>query len=192
MVNFVLLNVFVLWITVLDPCTKLLLALSFVCRLDFTSGHESTLMFFLSWKQIGPCSKETVLRMRSVHESSKWLTEVQTWATLFRHVEDSAIAHHRRYRRRMYCVRLVHLMAFCPSLVFWRCRHGICFCELVFYLFSCSKRTVHKKRTKWKHGKQMNKETKLRIHNITAKVAMKFGSEAWVLNKREEQRLEAA
>jgi len=41
-------------------------------------------------------------------------------------------------------------------------------------------------------GKQMKKETKLRIHNITAKAALKFGSEAWVLKKREEQRLEAA
>ena len=41
-------------------------------------------------------------------------------------------------------------------------------------------------------GKQMNKETKLRIHNITAKAALKFGSEACVLKKREEQRLEAA
>ena len=41
-------------------------------------------------------------------------------------------------------------------------------------------------------GKQMNKETKLRIHNITANAALKFGSEAWVLMKREEQRLEAA
>ena len=41
-------------------------------------------------------------------------------------------------------------------------------------------------------GKQMNKETKLRIYNITAKAALKFGSEVWVLNKREEQRLEAA
>ena len=38
----------------------------------------------------------------------------------------------------------------------------------------------------------MNKETKLRIHNITAKAASKFGTEAWVLKKREEQRLEAA
>ena len=38
----------------------------------------------------------------------------------------------------------------------------------------------------------MNKETKLRIHNITAKAVLKFGSEAWVLKKREEQRLEAA
>ena len=38
----------------------------------------------------------------------------------------------------------------------------------------------------------MNKETKLRVHNITAKAALKFGSEAWVLKKREEQRLEAA
>ena len=26
-------------------------------------------------------------------------------------------------------------------------------------------------------GKQMNKETKLRIHNITAKAALKFGNE---------------
>ena len=41
-------------------------------------------------------------------------------------------------------------------------------------------------------GKQMNKETKLRIHNITAKAALKFGSEAWLLKKRDEQRLEAA
>jgi len=40
-------------------------------------------------------------------------------------------------------------------------------------------------------GKQMNKETKFRIHNITVKAALKFGSEAWVLKKREEQRLEA-
>ena len=37
----------------------------------------------------------------------------------------------------------------------------------------------------------MNKETKLRIYNITAKAALKFGSEAWVLKKREGQRLEA-
>jgi len=41
-------------------------------------------------------------------------------------------------------------------------------------------------------GKQMNKETKLRIHNITARAVLKSGSEAWVLKKREEQRLEAA
>ena len=41
-------------------------------------------------------------------------------------------------------------------------------------------------------GKQMNKETTLRIHNITAKASLKFGSEAWVLKKREEQRLEVA
>ena len=34
----------------------------------------------------------------------------------------------------------------------------------------------------------MNKETKLRIHNIKAKAALKFESEAWVLKKREVQR----
>jgi hypothetical protein len=38
----------------------------------------------------------------------------------------------------------------------------------------------------------MNKETKLRIHNITAKAALKFGSEDWVKKKKEKQRLEAA
>jgi len=38
----------------------------------------------------------------------------------------------------------------------------------------------------------MNEETKLGIHNITAKATLKFGSEAWVLRKRQEQRLEAA
>jgi len=32
---------------------------------------------------------------------------------------------------------------------------------------------------------------KVQFHNITAKAALKFGSQAWVL-KREEQRLEAA
>jgi len=30
----------------------------------------------------------------------------------------------------------------------------------------------------------------LTIQNITAKAALKFGSEAWVLKKRKEQRLE--
>jgi len=38
----------------------------------------------------------------------------------------------------------------------------------------------------------MNKETKLRIQHITAKAALKSGSEVWVLKKREEQRLETA
>jgi hypothetical protein len=38
----------------------------------------------------------------------------------------------------------------------------------------------------------MNKETKLRIHNVTAKEVLKFRSETWVLKKREEQRSEAA
>jgi len=38
----------------------------------------------------------------------------------------------------------------------------------------------------------MNKETTLRIHNITAKRALKFGYEAWALRKRGEQFLEAA
>jgi hypothetical protein len=34
-------------------------------------------------------------------------------------------------------------------------------------------------------GKQMTKETKLKIHNITAKAVLKFGSEFWVLKKRD-------
>jgi len=37
-----------------------------------------------------------------------------------------------------------------------------------------------------------NEQRKLRIHNITAKSALKLGREAWVLKKREEQRIEAA
>jgi hypothetical protein len=41
-------------------------------------------------------------------------------------------------------------------------------------------------------GKEMTKETKLRTHNITAKAALKFGSEARALKERDEQRLEAA
>jgi hypothetical protein len=38
----------------------------------------------------------------------------------------------------------------------------------------------------------MTTETKLRIQNITAKVELKSGREAWKLKKRDEQRLEAA
>jgi hypothetical protein len=41
----------------------------------------------------------------------------------------------------------------------------------------------------WRH---MTKETELRIHNITVKVALKFCSEAWVLRKGREQSLEAS
>jgi hypothetical protein len=37
----------------------------------------------------------------------------------------------------------------------------------------------------------VNKETKLRIQNITAKEEIKFGSEVWIPKKRKEQRLEA-
>jgi hypothetical protein len=38
----------------------------------------------------------------------------------------------------------------------------------------------------------MTKETKLRIHNITAKADLKFGSEALVLKKQDKHSLEAA
>jgi hypothetical protein len=38
-------------------------------------------------------------------------------------------------------------------------------------------------------GKQMSNQTNLRIHNITA---LTYGSETWMLNKRDKQRLEAA
>jgi hypothetical protein len=41
-------------------------------------------------------------------------------------------------------------------------------------------------------GIQMTKETELKIHNITAKVAIKFVNEAWMLKKRDEQRLETS
>jgi hypothetical protein len=41
-------------------------------------------------------------------------------------------------------------------------------------------------------GKQMSNQTKLRIHNKTAKTALRYESETWVLNKRDKQRLEAA
>ena len=40
--------------------------------------------------------------------------------------------------------------------------------------------------------KQIKEKTKPRIRNITAQAALKFGSEAWVLRKRQEQRSEAA
>jgi hypothetical protein len=41
-------------------------------------------------------------------------------------------------------------------------------------------------------GKQITTETKLKLLNITSKPALKYGSETWVMNKRDTQRLEAA
>jgi hypothetical protein len=41
-------------------------------------------------------------------------------------------------------------------------------------------------------GKQMTTETKLKLHNITSKPALKYRSETWVMNKRDTQRLEGA
>jgi len=41
-------------------------------------------------------------------------------------------------------------------------------------------------------GKQIAKETKLRIHIIIAKTALKFDSEAGILEKTDEQRPQAA
>jgi hypothetical protein len=38
----------------------------------------------------------------------------------------------------------------------------------------------------------MNKGTKIRIHNFTAKTTLEFGCEAWVLKKKEKQLLKAA
>jgi hypothetical protein len=49
----------------------------------------------------------------------------------------------------------------------------------IHYLYSTYKKT------------KLNMETKLGVHNITAKAALKFGSETWVLKKRGEQGLEA-
>jgi hypothetical protein len=43
-----------------------------------------------------------------------------------------------------------------------------------------------------KYKRQMYNQRKLRIHNITAKAALKYGSETWMLNKRDTQCLGAA
>ena len=75
--------------------------------------------------------------------------------------------------------------------------HAFSFANFYFQFDYCFYRLYNKingakRRHFGKQMKQMNKETKLRIHNITAKTALKFGSEAWVLRKSEEQRLEGA
>jgi hypothetical protein len=41
-------------------------------------------------------------------------------------------------------------------------------------------------------GKHMTTDTKFRIHNITSKAALCYGSEIWTVNKRDAQKLEAA
>jgi len=53
---------------------------------------------------------------------------------------------------------------------------------------SCDRNKRDCTETFWKTKEQR----KLRIHNITAKAALKFGSKAWVPKKRDEQHLEAA
>ena len=71
-------------------------------------------------------------------------------------------------------------------------------CRLVRWLVCISGRVICfvtpsyilVKSSKGRSGPTLN--TTPKIHNITAKAALKFGSEVWVLKKREEQRLEAA
>jgi hypothetical protein len=41
-------------------------------------------------------------------------------------------------------------------------------------------------------GKQMTTDTKLWLHNITSKASLCYGSENWIINKRDAQKLEAA
>ena len=41
-------------------------------------------------------------------------------------------------------------------------------------------------------GREKTKITKLRIHSVTDKATLKFGSEIWVLKETEEQRPERA
>jgi hypothetical protein len=41
-------------------------------------------------------------------------------------------------------------------------------------------------------GKQMSKETQLRLHNITSKSTLRYGSENWILKQIHRQRLEEA
>jgi hypothetical protein len=41
-------------------------------------------------------------------------------------------------------------------------------------------------------GKQMTTDTKLQLRNITSKASLGYGSENWIINKRDAQKLEAA
>jgi hypothetical protein len=41
-------------------------------------------------------------------------------------------------------------------------------------------------------GKHMTIDTKLQIHNITSKAALCYGSEVWIINKRDAQKLQVA
>jgi hypothetical protein len=41
-------------------------------------------------------------------------------------------------------------------------------------------------------GKQMTTDTTLRLHNITSKASLCYGSENWTINNRDAQNLEAA
>jgi hypothetical protein len=47
-------------------------------------------------------------------------------------------------------------------------------------------------KSKRNFSKHMTTDTKLRLHNITSKVSLCYGSENWIINKRDAQKLEVA
>jgi hypothetical protein len=87
----------------------------------------------------------------------------------------------------LYCSACFGIL-FCPSSV----RVLVTFSGTVLFPLLCSLLPFVNGTLRRHFGEKMNKETKLRIHNIPAKAALKFGSEVWVLKKREAQHLEAA
>jgi hypothetical protein len=45
---------------------------------------------------------------------------------------------------------------------------------------------------KWYFGEHMTTDTKLWVHNITSKASLCYGSENWIINRGDIQKLEAA
>jgi len=90
----------------------------------------------------------------------------------------------------MQCVCVIFLSVVCPTLQYFFPQYHII--NKIFEKNLLHVNDVFFVAIRRHFGKQMNKETKLRIHNITAKAVLKFGREVWALKKREEQRLEAA
>lgn len=73
----------------------------------------------------------------------------------------------------------------CENVGEWSWHCNACSIFFKHLIFCCC---VIRKR----FGKQVTVDTKLRLNNITPKSALSYGSEMWILNGRDTQKLEAA
>jgi hypothetical protein len=63
---------------------------------------------------------------------------------------------------------------------------------LEYLIITSSKSDVLNGMIKGHFGKQISTETKLGIHNIISKATLRYGSELWIMNRKDQKQLGAA